>query len=162
MRGVRPAGQIHAAEPVLRHLRHALPVEPNFADAFYPREDVIHSLAAKPHQFRADDARHEITRQIQNLLRRRAVEPLAKNGRHRASERLHFRAEGHANVCLALFIDVQINADCVGALLVFPNIDEIKILAFTRLLSFRIVCIRNERLAPLIFRQRFKKIDDLA
>ena len=143
-------------------MRHALPVQPNFADAFYPREDVIHSLAADSHQFRAHDARHEITRQIQNLLRRRAVEPLAKNGRHRASERLHFRTEGHANVCLALFIYVQINADCVGALLVFPNVDEIKILAFTRLLPFRIVCIRNERLAPLIFRQRFKKIDDLA
>ena len=65
-------------------------------------------------------------------------------------------------MCLALFIYVQINADCVGALLVFSNIDEIKILALTRLLPFRIVCIRNERLAPLIFRQRFKKIDDLA
>ena len=48
----------------LRHLRHALPVQPNFADAFYPREDVIHSLAADAHQFRADNARHEITRQI--------------------------------------------------------------------------------------------------
>ena len=58
-------------------------------------------------------------------------------------------------------IYVQINADCVGALLVFSHVDEIKILALTRLLPFRIVCIRNERLAPLIFRQRFKKIDDL-
>ena len=63
---------------------------------------------------------------------------------------------------LSLFVDVQINADCVGALLIFSNVDEIKILALTRLLPFRIVCIRNERLAPLIFRQRFKKINDLA
>ncbi len=145
----------------LRHLRHALPVYPNFADAFYPREDVIHSLAAEAHQFRAHDARHKITRQIQNLLGTRAVEPLAKNRCHRASERLHFRAERHANVCLALFVDVQINADCVGAFLVFAHIDEIKILALTRLLSFRIVGVRNERLAPLIFRKRFKEIDDL-
>jgi hypothetical protein len=65
-------------------------------------------------------------------------------------------------VVSAIFIYLQINADCVGAFLVFPNVDEIKILALTRLLPFRIVCIRNERLAPLIFRQRFKKIDDLA
>ena len=65
-------------------------------------------------------------------------------------------------MCLALIIDVQINADCVGAFLVFANIDEIKILAFTRLLVFRIVRIRNERLAPFIFRQRFKKVDNLA
>ena len=159
--GKMPAGPT-AKMAVLRHLRDALAVQPNFADAFYSREDVIHSLAADPHQFRADDARHEITRQIENLLRRRTVEPLAKNGRHCASERLHFRAEGHTNVGLALFIDVQINADCVGALLVFTNIDEIKILALTRLLSFRIVRVRNERLAPFVFRQRFKKIDDLA
>jgi hypothetical protein len=44
-------------------------------------------------------------------------------------------------VCLALFVDLQINADCVGALLVLANIDEIKILGLTRLLPFRIVCI---------------------
>ena len=29
-----------------RHLRHALAVQIHFADAFYPREHVIHSLAA--------------------------------------------------------------------------------------------------------------------
>ena len=56
-----------------RHMRHALSVHPNFADAFYPREDVIDGLAAQPHEFRADNARHKITRQIENLLRRRAV-----------------------------------------------------------------------------------------
>src|SRR5881392_2342073 len=91
--------------------RHALAVYPNFADAFYPREHVVHSLAAEAHQFRADDARHKIAGQIQNLLRCRTVEPLAKNSRHRASERLHLRTERHANVCLALLIYVQINAD---------------------------------------------------
>ena len=48
----------------LRHLRHALAVQPDFADTFYPRQDVIHSLAAYAHEFRADNARHEITRQI--------------------------------------------------------------------------------------------------
>ena len=147
--------------PVLRG-RHALAVQIDFADALYPREDVIHSLAAESHQVRADNARYEITRQIQNLLRRRTVEPLAKNGRHRASERLHFGAKCHANLCLALFIDLQINADCVGALLVFPNIDEIKILALTRLLHFSVVCIRNERFASFVFRKRFKKVYDLA
>jgi hypothetical protein len=150
-----------AAGAASRHLRHALAVQIDLADAFYPREDIINSLAAEPHQFRAHDARYKIIWQIQNLLRRRAVEPLAKNGRHRASERLHFRAEGHADVCLALVIYVQINANCVGALLIFSHIDEIELLAFAWFLLLSIVCIRNERLAPLIFRQRFKKVDDL-
>src|SRR5262245_51668322 len=95
-----------AAGAPSRHVRHALTVQINFADALYPREHVIHSLAAESHEFRADDAHHKITRQIENLLRRRAIESLAENRRHRASERLHFRAEGHANVCLAFFIDV--------------------------------------------------------
>ena len=63
---------------------------------------------------------------------------------------------------LPVFIHVQVNADCVRALLIFAYIDEIKILALARLLPFRIVRIRNERFASLIFRQRFKKIDDLA
>src|SRR5262245_40632883 len=63
---------------------------------------------------------------------------------------------------LAAFIHLEINADCVGALLIFSNIDESKILALMGLLHFRIVCIRNERLASFIFRQRFKKVDDLA
>src|SRR6476660_6921284 len=100
-----PAGPT-ARIAVLRHLRHALAVEPNFADTFYPREDVIHSLAANSHQFRAHDARNEITRQIENLLGRRAVESLAKNRRHRTSERLQYRTESHANVCLALVLYV--------------------------------------------------------
>jgi hypothetical protein len=146
----------------LCHLRHALPVQPDFANTLYPCEDIINSLAAESHQFSADDARNEVTRQIQNLLRRGAVEALAKNGRHRASQRLHFRSERHANLCLALVIHVQINADCVGAFLVLPNIDEIKILALARFLPCRIICIRNECFAPLIFGKRFKEFDDVA
>src|SRR5262245_59462350 len=130
-----------AAGSPSRHVRHALTVQINFADVFNPCEHVIHSLAAESHQFRTDDARHKITRQIENLLWRRAVESFAENRCHRASERLHFWAEGHANVCLALFIDLQINTDCVGAFLVFPNVDEIKILALARRLPFRIVRI---------------------
>ena len=63
---------------LLRHLRHALPVQPNFADAFYPREDVIHSLAAEAQQFRAHDARHKIAGQIQNLLRVEPSSPLQR------------------------------------------------------------------------------------
>ena len=141
---------------------HALSVEIDFADAFDAGEHVIHSLAANSHQFAADDARHKVTRQIQDLLRRRAVEPLAKNRCHRASKRLNFRAKGHANVCLTLFVDVQINANCVGALFVFSHVNEIKILTIARLLPFRIICIRNERLAPFVLRQQFKKVDDLA
>ena len=146
---------------MLRHLRHALPVQPDFADAFDAREDVIDRLAAEAHQFRADDARHEIARQIENLLRRRAIEPFAKNRRHRAGKRLHFRPERHANVRLAVFIHMQINADRVRAFLIFAHIDKIELLAFARLLFLRVVRVGNERLAPFIFRQRLKEIDDL-
>ncbi len=52
----------------LRHLRHALPIQPDFANAFDAREDVINGLTAETHQFRADDAGDEITREIENLL----------------------------------------------------------------------------------------------
>ena len=50
--GWQAASQVGlAAQPPLRDLRHALAVYPNFADAFYPGEDVIHSLTAKAHEF---------------------------------------------------------------------------------------------------------------
>src|SRR4030081_1451115 len=60
-----------AETATLRHLRlrHALSIQPNFTDAFDPREHVINRLAADAHQLRADNARHEIARNIQNLLR---------------------------------------------------------------------------------------------
>ena len=55
--------------------------------------------------------------------------PLQRIARHRAGKRLHFRAERHADVRLAGFIHLQINADRVGAFLVFSHIDEIELLA---------------------------------
>ena len=61
----------------LRHLRHALPVQPDFADAFYPRKDVIDRLAADPYQLRSDDASHKIAGKIENLLRSGAFESFA-------------------------------------------------------------------------------------
>src|ERR1700745_2622444 len=155
-----PAGPT-ARMAVLRYLRHPLTIEIDFADAFYPREHVINSLAAEAHQFRADDARHEITREIENFLRRGAVEPLAKNRRHRASERLHFWTERHADMCLPILIHMQINAHCIGALLVFPHVDEIKMLPPALFTSFRIIRIRNERLAPLIFGKQVEEFNNL-
>src|SRR5215469_18075002 len=137
-----------AAEAASRHLGHSLAIEPNLANTFYPREHIIYGLAADSHQFRPDDSRYKITRQIQNLLRRRAFEPLAENRSHRASERLHFPTESHANVRLALFIYVQINAYCVCAFFVLTHIDKVELLAFARFLSLCVVCIRNECLAP--------------
>jgi hypothetical protein len=47
-----------------RHLRHALAIEINFADAFDARQNVIHRLTADAHQFRAHNASHEIARKI--------------------------------------------------------------------------------------------------
>src|ERR1700730_2350799 len=74
----------------LRHLRHALPIEVNLADAFDPREDVINCLAADAHQFRAHDAGHEIARKLENFLWSRAFEAFAKERGHRTGKRLHF------------------------------------------------------------------------
>ena len=61
----------------------------------------------------------------------------------------------------AVFIYVQINADGVRAFLVFPHIDKIEVLAFTRLLLLRVVRVRNKCLAPLILGKRVEDIDDL-
>jgi hypothetical protein len=145
----------------LRHLRHALPIEPNFADAFDACEHVVDRLTADSHQFRADDSPDEIARKIENFLRRRAFEAFAKNRRHGAGKRLHFRAERHANVRSTVFIDVQINAHRVCAFLVFPHIDKFKVFALTRLLFLRVVRIGHECFAPLVFRERLKEVDDL-
>src|SRR5207244_7844605 len=46
------------------------------------------------------------------------------------------------------------------AFLIFSYIDQIEILVLTRLLLLRVVRIGNERLAPLIFRERFEQVDD--
>ena len=56
----------------------ALPVEVNFADALDPREHVIGRLAAHPDELGADDAGDEIARQIENFLRRGAIQPLQR------------------------------------------------------------------------------------
>ena len=146
---------------LLRHLRHALSIEPHFADTFDSREDVINRLASDTDQFRAHNARHEIAGQIENFLRSRVLESFAKDRRHGAGKRLHFRAERHADVRPAIFIDVQVNAHGVGAFLVFSDVNKVELLAFARLLVLRVIRVQNERFAPLIFRQRFKKVDDL-
>ncbi len=144
----------------LRHLRHALAVQPHLADAFDPREYVINCLAADAHEFRTNDASHEIAGKIENFLRSRAFESFAKNRGHRAGKRLHFRAKSHPNVRFAILIHVQINAHGVRAFLVFSHIDEIELLAFARLLLLRVVRVGHQRLAPFVFRQRFEQIDD--
>jgi hypothetical protein len=161
--GWQPArpSQASSLTSVLRDLLHALAVHPNFADAFDARQDVINRLAPDAHQFRTHDAGHEVARKLKDLLRSRAFEAFAKNRRHRSRERLHFRAERHANMCFAMFIDVQINADGVSAVLVFAHVDQIELLTFARLLVLRIIRVGNKRLPPLIFGERFKEIDDL-
>src|SRR5205823_14994973 len=104
---------------MLRHLRHALSVQPHLADAFDAGEYVIDSLAADAHQLRTDDSPDKIAWKIENFLRRRALKSFAKNRRHGASQCSHLRAERHANVRSAVFIDAQINAPRVCAFLVF-------------------------------------------
>jgi len=138
---------------VLRHFGHALAVEPNFADAFDTRENVINRLAADAHQFRADDACYEIAGQIENLLRSRPLEAFAKNRRHRARQRLYFGAERHSNMCLSVFVHVQVNANRVRAVFVLSHINQVKLLVFARFLVLHTICVGNECLAPFILRQ---------
>src|SRR5215213_9930945 len=73
-----------------RHL--ALPIKVYLTNTFHPRQDVIGRLAAHPHELRAHDAGDEVARQVEDFLRRGALETFAKNGSHGAGQRLHFRA----------------------------------------------------------------------
>src|SRR4051794_32192726 len=80
--------RLEACRP-LCHFRPALAIEVNFADSFDPREDVINGLAPHSHELASHDPRYEIARQLQNFLRRPAIETFAQDCCHRASERLH-------------------------------------------------------------------------
>src|SRR5581483_2686919 len=118
----------------LRHTRHALPIEPDLADAFDAGEDVIDGLTADSYQLCSHYPSNEIAWEIENLLRRRAFQSLTKNSGHRPCQRLHFRTECHANVCSASFVHVQINTDRICAFLVLAHIDEFEIFALVGLL----------------------------
>ena len=61
---------------------------------------------------------------------------------------------------LALFIDLKINADRIGAFLILADVFEFELLARTRLLFLRAVGVGDEGLAPLDFRQRFEELDN--
>ena len=139
----------------------ALPVEVNFADSFDPRQHVVGRLAAHPDQLGADNPGHKIARQIEDFLRRGAVESFAKDRGHGAGEGLHFRPERHAQMGAALVIDLQVDADFVGAFFVFAHVFEVELFVRPRLLFRRAVGIGDEGLAPLHLRQLLEKIDDV-
>src|SRR5205814_8351290 len=108
MRGSSPSARLGMTARSLRHLRHALSIEPDFADAFNARQHVIDGLAADPHQLCRDYAPDESTLKIVNFLRRGALESVAKNRCHVARKCLHFRPERHPTVRPAVFIYVQL------------------------------------------------------
>src|SRR5437879_8503450 len=99
MRGSSASARLGMTARSLRHLRHALSIEPDFADAFNARQHVIDGLAADPHQLCPDDAPDEITLKIVNFLRRGALQSLAKNIRPGAGKMLNFRDESNTNEC---------------------------------------------------------------
>src|SRR5262249_16272747 len=76
------------------------------------------------------------------------------------SKRLYFRTKRHANMGLAVFIHVQVDADCICAFLVFSYIDKVELFGFARFLLLRVVRVRDERFASFVFRKRFKEVDD--
>src|SRR5438132_11474168 len=120
MRGSSPSARLGMTARSLRHLRHALSIEPDFADAFNARQHVIDGLAADPHQLCPDDAPDEITLKLVNFLRRGALQSLAKNRRHGAGKRSHFRTERHRSACAAVFLPVPLNPTCAPASLLHP------------------------------------------
>src|SRR5947208_13897133 len=109
MRGSSPSARLGMTACSLRHLRHALSIEPDFAAAFNARQHVIDGLAADPHQLCPDDAPDAITLKIVNFLRRGALQSLAKTRRHGAGKCRPSRTERHPTVRPAVFIHVQIN-----------------------------------------------------
>src|SRR5215210_4921618 len=84
------------------HLGGAEPVEIHPAGTFDARQDVVNRLRADPHELTADDLRHEVRGNIENLLGRRAIESLAQDRRHRFCERLHLRSERHTKMGMPL------------------------------------------------------------
>src|SRR4030095_16280400 len=62
---------------------------------------------------------------------------------------------------LALFIDVQIHANCVRAFLILTDILQIELLTLARFLFLRIIGVGNQGLAPLVLRKRFEKVDNV-
>src|SRR5205085_6963854 len=75
---------------LLRHLCHALAIQPHFADAFDARENVVDRLAADEDQLGANDSRYEMTRENMSLLLRLSLKSFVETSRLRASQRLHF------------------------------------------------------------------------
>src|SRR5437879_13603144 len=67
----------------LRHLRHALPIQPHFANAFNASEDIVHGLTAETHQFGADDTGDASARENENLMCGRTWKACADNRGHR-------------------------------------------------------------------------------
>jgi hypothetical protein len=61
---------------------------------------------------------------------------------------------------LAFVVHLEINADCVRAFFVFADIFERELFPSARLLFLRVVCVGDERFAPLDFRQRLEEVDD--
>ena len=62
---------------------------------------------------------------------------------------------------LPVVVDLQINANRVGAFFVLAHVFEVELFAGARLLFRRAVGIGNERLAPLHFRQVIEEVDDV-
>src|SRR5689334_1663236 len=138
----------------------ALAIEVNLTNALDPRQHVVRRLATDAHQLGANNSRYEIARQIKNFLWSRAFESLAKNRRHRSGQRLHLRPEGHPDMSLALFIDMQIDPARVGAFVVLPTVFQLELFAGAGFLFLRVVGLGAECLRPFVFRKRFNQIDD--
>src|SRR3954468_17038361 len=75
----RPKPERVTSRNALRCRRAPLSVEPNLTNPLHSREDVVSGLTAHTDELGADDARHEIARQIENFLRCRTVEPFAQD-----------------------------------------------------------------------------------
>src|SRR6476620_489091 len=86
--------------------RRALSVEVDFANSLDPREHVIGRLAPYPNELSTNNACDEVLGKVENFLRRRAIQPFAKDRSQSPDESLHFRSERHADVRFPVRIDL--------------------------------------------------------
>jgi hypothetical protein len=102
----------------------ALAGEEGFGSAFHAREDVVDRLRALADEFGADDAGDEVGGDGEDFFRGAAFETAAEDGGHGLGEGLDFGTERDFELGMVLGVDVEEDADGVGAFFVFADVFE--------------------------------------
>ena len=133
----------------------------NFGGTFHAAEDVVDGLASQSNEFSANDARDKVSGDVHDFFGGAAVEPFAENRGHGPGKRLDFVTEAHLEVAAARVVDVQEDADGVGAFLVFADVFEVEGGSFFGGAIGAALGVVDEHLALFGVGEDFEKIDDL-